>query len=69
MKLCPKCDEPLIERKDKSKFCRNGCEIYTAVPRGSAYHDQVVTPKKDKNGNVMTGGGSNNLRRFPRFEK
>ena len=33
-RTCRKCGEPI---KDKATTCRNGCEIYTAVPHGSRF--------------------------------
>lgn len=35
-KPCPKCGT-ILKIKGNSKWCQNGCDIFTAVPRGSGF--------------------------------
>ena len=63
-KSCPKCGEPLMtaDQEGASLYCRNGCEIYTAMPHGSGFNVRNV-------GSVFGpffGGG---IRRSPVFEE
>jgi hypothetical protein len=63
-KPCPKCGEPL-KGKPESRYCRNGCDIYTAAPTaGERYWDthQRVTGADNT---VTTAGGLNNRRAMP----
>lgn len=65
MKLCPKCNQELQEKNDH-RWCRNGCEIYTAMPHGSAFDVmQRDVPDNAGSNRVVTGG----LRRTPRFDE
>lgn len=59
-KECPKCELPLKERKDGSRFCVNGCEIYTAAPHGATFSAQITGD---------SGGYSHGQRRNPKLEE
>jgi hypothetical protein len=64
-KPCPKCGEPLQEKKE-SRYCRNGCEIYTAAPQGASYdvHQRDV-PASAGHSKLVAGG----IRRVPVFDE
>lgn len=59
-KPCPKCGFLLFEEKDGRRWCRSGCEIVTAVPRGNTYG---TTRKDAKDGLSFTCDGG--IRRLP----
>ena len=62
--VCRVCGGAIAENKG-SRYCPNGCQIYTAAPVGSQY----MTPrsiKADSDGKVWEiGGAAGNLRRLP----
>ncbi len=62
--VCRTCGGEIAESKG-SRYCKNGCQIYTAAPVGSQY----MTPHQieaDSNGKVWeSGGAAGNLRRLP----
>lgn len=53
---CPKCGLQLVQRKNKSDYCRNGCETYTAQPIGSSYDVMQRGNKEDARESIVIGG-------------
>lgn len=60
---CRKCNETLSE-KNGAISCRNGCDVFTAVPQGGSYRTPVYT-ETDSTGRVWSGGGVTGVRRMP----
>lgn len=63
-RICRSCGNELAEAKH-GRYCKNGCQIYTAQPVGSEY----MTPRsfeRDADGRLWdTGGAVGNVRRIP----
>lgn len=67
MKSCCHCGEEILTKNGGERYCRNGCDICTALPAGDKYYD---TPGAVTEGDVITTfGGINNLRRLPTCEE
>lgn len=41
--VCKRCGEKMIEKKNGSKYCRNGCSTVTAQPRDGIQNFLVRT--------------------------
>lgn len=62
--VCWKCGREIAENKG-SRYCPNGCQIYTAVPVGSQYMT-LRSFERGNDGRVWEiGGAAGNIRRLP----
>ena len=62
--ICRTCGEAIAE-KNGSRYCRNGCQIYTAQPVGAEY-GTPRTAEQGSDGRLWERGGSvGNIRKLP----
>lgn len=63
-RICRTCGAEVKENKG-SRFCPNGCQIYTARPIGDQYMNARSIERDDAGRLWETGGAAGNIRRLP----